>query len=75
VVPLIIIGLGRVSGLWSAYGALDTISDLAFLFLLVLGAASGWHSSKRKWRGAILGGLVAIVVGLIVTVLKVVLEH
>lgn len=75
VVPLIIIGLGRVSGLWSAYGALDTISDLAFLFLLVLGAASGWHASKRRWRGAILGGLVAIVVGLIVTVLKVVLEH
>lgn len=75
VIPLLILLVGRTTGLFTAYGALDSIADLTFVFLLILGGVAGWHVSRRHWRGMIVGALSAAALGLVITIIKTIVEH
>ncbi|GGG16508.1 hypothetical protein GCM10007304_33290 [Rhodococcoides trifolii] len=75
IVPLVLLSIGRATGWWSAATTLDTVADLGLLFLLVVGAVSGWHVARRPWLGAVVGAGAAALIGLVVTVMNLVVEH
>jgi hypothetical protein len=74
VVPLLIVVVGAVSGLYDPEGAVDAVIWAGLAFLVVIGAVGGWRA-RRGVRGALLGAVAAGVLGLVVLLLRLVLEH
>lgn len=74
VVPLLVVVVGAVTGLYTPDGAVDAIVWLGLAFLLVVGGIGGWRTGRGVWA-AVLGALAAGVLGLVVLALRLVLEH
>jgi hypothetical protein len=74
VVPLLVVVVGGVTGLYDPEGAVDAIIWMGLAFLVVIGGIGGWRA-RRGVRGALLGAVAAGVLGLFVLLLRVVLEH
>jgi hypothetical protein len=74
VVPLLILVVGAVSGLYDPEGAVDAVIWTGLGFLVLVGGVGGWRTGRGA-RGAVLGALAAGVLGLVVLVLRLVLEH
>ncbi|WP_027507141.1 hypothetical protein [Rhodococcus sp. UNC23MFCrub1.1] len=76
VLPLMLLAIGRTTGTFSAQGVLDAVVELGFWFLVVLGGLGGWHASpSARWLGVGVGAVGAVVIGMVLVVLKAVLEH
>jgi hypothetical protein len=73
VVPLLVVVVGAVSGLYGPEGAVDAIIWIGLAFLVVIGGIGGWRA--RRVRGALLGAVAAGFLGLFVLLLRLVLEH
>ena len=73
VVPLLVVIVGGVTGLYDPEGAVDAVIWLGLAFLVVLGAIGGWRA-RRSVLAVLVGALAAGVLGLVVLVLRVVLE-
>jgi hypothetical protein len=73
VVPLLVVIVGGVTGLYDPEGAVDAVIWLGLAFLVALGAIGGWRA-RRTVPAALVGALAAGVLGLVVLVLRVVLE-
>ncbi|HSK61706.1 MAG TPA: hypothetical protein VK935_21905 [Actinomycetospora sp.] len=74
VVPLLVVVIGAVSGLYDPEGAVDAVIWAGPAFLVVIGGVGGWRVGRRV-RGALLGAVAAGVLGLFVLLLRLVLEH
>jgi hypothetical protein len=74
VVPLSIIVLGAMSGLYDPETAVDAVIWAGLALLVVIGGIGGWRA-RRGVRGAVLGAVVAGVLGMFVLLLRLVLEH
>ncbi|MDL5157270.1 hypothetical protein [Actinomycetospora termitidis] len=75
--PLIVVGVYALAGIGGREGpteALDLVGDLGLLLLVVLGGVGGWRA-LRRWWAALLGASVAFVIGLIVIILRILIEH
>jgi hypothetical protein len=74
VVPLLVVVVGAVSGLHTPEGAVDIQLWLGLAFLVAL----GWLGGRRvggRWWVALVAALAAGVLGLLVLLLRLVLEH
>lgn len=74
VVPLLVVIGGGVSGLYDPVTAIDTVIWLGLAFLVVMGGIGGWRARHRV-GGAVRGAVGAGVLGLVVLLLRLVLEH
>jgi len=74
VVPLLVVAVGAVGGLYTPEDAVDLILWLGFAFLVVIGGVGGRRATRSVW-GALAGALAAGVLGLFVLILRLVLEH
>lgn len=74
VLPLLVVVVGGVSGLYDPVTAIDAVIWLGLAFLVVIGGIAGWRSGRR-WTGALRGAVGAGVLGLVVLLLRLVLEH
>ena len=73
-VPLLVVVVGGVTGLYGPEGAVDAVIWLGLAFLVVLGGVCGWRA-RRGVLGVLLGAVAAGVLGLFVLLLRLVLEH
>lgn len=74
IVPMLVVVVGGVSGLYSPEVAIDAVIWLGLAFLVVVGGIGG-HRSARGVRGVLGGAVGAFVLGLVVLLLRLVLEH
>ncbi|WP_433783309.1 hypothetical protein ACQPX6_25055 [Actinomycetospora sp. CA-101289] len=74
VLPLLVVVVGGVTGLYDPEGAVDAVLWLGLAFLVLLGAVGGWRA-RGKALGTLVGGAAAGVLGLFVLLLRLVLEH
>ena len=74
VVPLLVVVVGGVTGLYDPEGAVDAVLWLGLGFLVLLGAVGGWRA-RGNALGALVGGAAAGVLGLFVLLLRLVLER
>ncbi|MEJ2887886.1 hypothetical protein [Actinomycetospora aeridis] len=74
VVPLLVVIVGGTTGLYTPEIAVDAVIWLGLAFLVVVGGVAGWRSG-RGVRGALRGAVGAFVLGLVVLLLRVVLEQ
>ena len=74
VVPLLVVVVGGVTGLYDPEGAVDAVIWLGLAFLVVLGGVGGWRA-RRGVLGVLRGAVAAGVLGLFVLLLRLVLEH
>ena len=74
VVPLLVVVVGAVSGLYDPEDAVDLVCWLGLAYLVVLGGVGGWRA-RRGLPGALVGAVTAGLLGFFVLVLRVVLEH
>jgi hypothetical protein len=74
VVPLLVVAIGAVSGLYTPEGAVDIQLWLGLAFLVALGWLGGRRAGGRWWV-AVVSALAAGVLGLLVLLLRLVLEH
>ncbi|MDD7942764.1 hypothetical protein PHK61_30555 [Actinomycetospora lutea] len=74
VVPLLVVVVGGVSGLYGPVTAIDAVIWLGLAFLVVIGGIGGWRAQHRV-SGAVRGAVGAGVLGLFVLLLRLVLEH
>lgn len=74
VVPLLVVVVGGISGLYDPVTALDAVVWLGLAFLVVIGGIAGWRA-RRRWTGALRAAIGAGVLGLVVLLLRLVLEH
>lgn len=76
VVPLVVVAVVAVTGFMGSRGPEESAHitiDLSWIALVVLGAVGGRRALDRWW-GALLGAVGAFVVGLVVVLLRIVLE-
>ncbi|WP_133252041.1 hypothetical protein [Actinomycetospora cinnamomea] len=74
VVPLLVVAVGAASGLYTPDGAAEAILGLGLAFLVLVGGIGGWRTGRGA-GAAVLGALAAGVLGLVVLLLRLVLEH
>lgn len=74
IVPLLVVVAGGTTGLYTPETAIDAVIWLGLAFLVVVGGVGGWRSG-RGVRGVVRGALGAFVLGLVVLLLRLVLEH
>lgn len=74
VVPLIIVLIGAATGLYTAEDAVDDVIWAGLAFLVVLGGVGGYRARGSRWA-AFVGAVVAGVLGLVVLVLRIAMEH
>ncbi|MFC5140699.1 hypothetical protein ACFPK1_20860 [Actinomycetospora rhizophila] len=74
VVPLLVVIVGGTSGLYTAETAVDAVIWLGLAFLVLIGGIGGWRAQHRV-TGALRGAIGAGVLGLVVLLLRLVLEH
>ena len=72
--PLMILVLGASTGLYDAEEAVDLMLDLGLVFLVVVGGLAG-RRSGGSWWFVLLCAVIAGLLGLLVLLLRVVLEH
>jgi hypothetical protein len=74
--PLVALLVARLTGWWSVESVLDNAIDYAFAVLLVLGGVSGWNAARqRPWWGMLAGIVAAAVIGFVVIIVKLTVEH
>ncbi|MEJ2862458.1 hypothetical protein [Actinomycetospora flava] len=73
VVPMAVVVLGGVSDWYDPVTAIDAVIWLGLAFLVVIGGIGGWRA--RRFLGALRGAVGAGVLGLVVLLLRLVLEH
>ncbi|MCD2185839.1 hypothetical protein [Actinomycetospora soli] len=74
--PLVIVAVIATTGYMGPLGPEESAHitiDLSWVALVVLGAVGGWRA-LRRWWGAVLGAVGAFAVGLVVVLLRIVLE-
>lgn len=74
VVPLVVVVLGASTGLYDPVTAVDVVIWLGLAFLVVMGGIGGFRARRSAWA-TIAGAVAAGLVGLIVLLLRIVLEH
>jgi hypothetical protein len=74
IVPLLIVIAGGTSGLYTPETAIDAVIWLGLAFLVLVGGVGGWRSG-RGVPGMLRGAVGAFVLGLVVLLLRLVLEH
>ena len=74
VAPLIVIGVVALTGLGGPDDAGTLVVDLGLAALVVLGGVGGWRALHRWWAAAA-GAVGAGVLGVVVLLLRLVLEH
>ncbi|GAA4903398.1 hypothetical protein EV188_1045 [Actinomycetospora succinea] len=74
VVPMVVVVLGGVTGLYTPETAIDAVIWLGLAFLVLIGGVGGWRG-RRRVTGALRGAFGAGVLGLLVLLLRLVLEH
>ena len=74
VVPLIVIAVVALTGLGGPDDAGTLVVDLGLAVLVVLGGVGGWRALHRWWA-VVAGAVGAGVLGLVVLVLRLALEH
>lgn len=74
VVPMVIVVVGAATALYTPEVAVDIVIWLGLAFLVVIGGVGGFRARRTVWA-ALGGALAAGVVGLVVLVLRLVLEH
>ena len=75
--PLVVVLVYGLAGIGAPHGAdaaIDLVADLGLLLLVVLGGVGGWRALPRWWS-AVLGALATFVLGLVVIVLRILIEH
>ncbi|MFC5064647.1 hypothetical protein [Actinomycetospora atypica] len=75
--PLTVVAVVAATGFAGMQGPEESahiVIDLSWVGLVVLGAVGGWRA-LRRWWGALLGAVGAFGVGLVVVLLRIVLEH
>ncbi|GLZ56324.1 hypothetical protein [Actinomycetospora sp. NBRC 106378] len=74
--PLLVVAVIATTGFAGAQGPVESAHvtiDLSWVGLVVLGAVGGWRA-LRRWWGALLGAVGAFGVGLVVVLLRILLE-
>jgi hypothetical protein len=74
VVPLLVVVAGAATGLYGPVVAVDVIIWLGLAFLVVMGGIGGFRARRSAWA-TIVGAVAAGVLGLVVLLLRIVLEH
>jgi hypothetical protein len=75
--PLLVVLVVALAGIGGAEGpdeAITFVVDLGLVLLVALGGIGGWRALQRWWA-ALLGAVAAAVVGLVVIILRVLIEH
>ncbi len=72
--PLLVLTVEALSGLTTAEDAVVHLLYLGLLLLVGIGGVGGWRAGKRWWW-AVLGAIAAAALGVVVLVLRLVLEH
>jgi hypothetical protein len=72
--PLIVLAVVALTGLGDPDDAVGLVVDLGLVVLVVLGGVGGWRALHRWWA-ALAGAVGAVVLGVVVLVLRLVLEH
>ncbi len=76
IAPLVVVAVIAATGFMGPLGPEESAHitiDLSWIALVVLGAVGGWRA-LRRWWGAVLGAVGAFGVGLVVVVLRLLLE-
>lgn len=74
VVPLLVVVLCGTTGIATPDGTIDAVVWLGLAFLVVLGGVGGFRARGTVWS-VLAGALAAGVLGLVVLLLRLVLEH
>jgi hypothetical protein len=74
VVPLVVVVAGAVTDLYTPEVTVDIVIWLGLALLVVVGAVGGFRARRTVWA-ALGGALAAGVVGLVVLLMRLILEH